>query len=73
VNTYVEKQISSIAFLLLGTQNGGIEQNQSLEIMNKYLSKCELPIEIGGYVEKCYHYLFYVKSCNNFQHLSIKS
>ncbi len=49
VNTYREKEITSIAFPLLGTQNGGIHQNESLEIMNKYLSQCELPIEIYMY------------------------
>jgi len=49
VDTYKEKEISSIAFPLLGTQNGGIPQNQSLEIMKKYLEECELPIEIYIY------------------------
>ncbi len=49
VDTYIEKKITSIAFPLLGTQNGGIPENQSLEIMNLYLHKCELPIEIYIY------------------------
>lgn len=49
VDTYKEKEISSIAFPLLGTQNGGIPQNQSLEMMQKYLEQCELPIEIYIY------------------------
>ncbi|MCC5654200.1 macro domain-containing protein [Nostoc sp. XA013] len=49
VDTYVEKEITSIAFPLLGTQNGGIPQDKSLEIMDKYLSKCELSIEIYIY------------------------
>jgi O-acetyl-ADP-ribose deacetylase (regulator of RNase III) len=49
VDTYIEKEITSIAFPLLGTQNGGIPQEQSLEIMNRYLGECELPIEIYIY------------------------
>ncbi|MBD2504117.1 macro domain-containing protein [Anabaena azotica] len=49
VDTYAEKKITSIAFPLLGAQNGGIPQNQALEVMNKYLGQCELPIEIYIY------------------------
>jgi O-acetyl-ADP-ribose deacetylase (regulator of RNase III) len=49
LNTYIEKEITSIAFPLLGSQHGGIPQGQSLEIMNKYLGECELPIEIYIY------------------------
>lgn len=49
VDFYIEKEITSIAFPLLGTQNGGIPEDVSLEIMNKYLVKCNLPIEIYIY------------------------
>ncbi|MEA5517039.1 macro domain-containing protein [Nodularia sp. UHCC 0506] len=49
VDTYIEKDIISIAFPLLGTQNGGIPQRESLEIMKRYLGECELPIEIYIY------------------------
>ncbi|KYC43042.1 Appr-1-p processing protein [Scytonema hofmannii PCC 7110] len=49
VDTYVEKRITSIAFPLLGTQNGGIPEEKSLEVMKKYLGQCDLPIEIYIY------------------------
>lgn len=49
VDTYREKEIISIAFPLLGTHNGGLPQNESLEIMNRYLGQCELSIEIYIY------------------------
>lgn len=46
INTYKEKGITSIAFPILGSRNGNIPENISLEIMQKYLCKIELPIEI---------------------------
>ena len=46
VNTYKEKEISSIAFPILGASNGGIPEEVSLKIMLKYLEKCDIPIEI---------------------------
>lgn len=46
VDTYKEKGITSIAFPLLGTQNGGIPTDESLAIMQKYLSHCDIPVEI---------------------------
>lgn len=49
VDTYREKEITSIAFPLLGTQHGGIPQEKSLEIMKNYLERCDLPIEIYIY------------------------
>jgi O-acetyl-ADP-ribose deacetylase (regulator of RNase III) len=49
VDTYREKKITSIAFPLLGTQHGGIPQEESLEIMKSYLERCELPIQIYIY------------------------
>ena len=49
VDTYIEKGITSIAFPLLGAQNGGIPEDESLEIMKKYLSQCDLPVEIYIY------------------------
>lgn len=49
VDTYKEKEITSIAFPLLGTQNGGIPEEQSLEIMKQYLEHCNLPVEIYLY------------------------
>ncbi|GAB3816661.1 hypothetical protein GCM10028895_12070 [Pontibacter rugosus] len=47
--TYKEKNISSIAFPLLGTHNGGLEREDVKCTMIKHLSKCDIPIEIYDY------------------------
>lgn len=44
--TYKQRGITSIAFPLLGASNGGIEPQVSLQIMNRYLRKCEIPVTI---------------------------
>lgn len=49
VNTYKEKRITSIAFPLLGSSHGGLTQEQSLSIMQKYLSQCDIEIEIWNF------------------------
>lgn len=49
IDTYEEKGITSIAFPLLGANNGGLEKKQVLEIMTSYLSKCNIPVEIYEY------------------------
>jgi O-acetyl-ADP-ribose deacetylase (regulator of RNase III) len=49
VDTYKEKGITSIAFPLLGANNGGLDKDRVLSIMNHYLSKCDIPIEIYIY------------------------
>lgn len=49
VSAYKEKGITSIAFPLLGANNGGLEAEKVLTIMQKYLSQCEIPIEIYQY------------------------
>lgn len=49
LDTYNEKGIKSIAFPLLGASNGGIPEAVSLEIMYKYLEKCDAEIEIYHY------------------------
>jgi|JI10StandDraft_1071094.scaffolds.fasta_scaffold292028_1 O-acetyl-ADP-ribose deacetylase (regulator of RNase III) len=46
---YKERNITSIAFPLLGAQNGGIDPEQSLTTMKNYLSKCDIPVEIYEY------------------------
>lgn len=46
VDTYKEKEITSIAFPLLGASHGGLTQEQSLSTMKRYLSKCDIEIEI---------------------------
>lgn len=49
IQTYKEKKIQSIAFPLLGSQHGGIDGIRSLEIMESYLKRCEIPVEIYRY------------------------
>ena len=49
LDTYKEKGITSIAFPLLGTNNGGLDQNKVMDIMLTYLSKCDIPVEIYQY------------------------
>lgn len=46
VDTYKEKEITSIAFPLLGASHGGLTQEQSLSTMQRYLSQCDIEIEI---------------------------
>lgn len=46
INTYDKKDIKSIAFPLLGASRGGLEEEVSIEIMKKYLSKCNIKVEI---------------------------
>jgi len=49
VDTYKEKNIKSIAFPLLGASHGGLEKEQSYSIMHKYLSGCDIDIEIWDF------------------------
>lgn len=49
VDTYQEKGITSIAFPMLGTHNGGLDKEEVLSIMKHYLSQCNIPIEIYDY------------------------
>lgn len=46
VDTYKEKEITSIAFPLLGASHGGLTKEQSLSTMQRYLSQCDIEIEI---------------------------
>lgn len=46
MQTYKEKGITSIAFPLLGAQKGGINPEESLEIMTSYLKNCDIDVEI---------------------------
>lgn len=47
--TYQGKGIQSIAFPLLGATNGGIPEEESLAVMQQYLSQCDIPVEIYRY------------------------
>jgi O-acetyl-ADP-ribose deacetylase (regulator of RNase III) len=49
VETYEKKGITSIAFPLLGTHNGGLDIEEVKSLMNKYLGKCSIDIEIYDY------------------------
>ncbi|QFZ54513.1 macro domain-containing protein [Oceanihabitans sp. IOP_32] len=49
-STYKDQGITSIAFPLLGTHNGGLDKDTVLNLMEEYLSKCEIDIEIYEYV-----------------------
>lgn len=46
VDTYKQKNITSVAFPLLGADKGGIPAQKSQSIMEKYLSKCDIDVEI---------------------------
>ena len=49
VDTFKQKDIQSIAFPLLGTDKGGIPQDESLLIMTSYLKEIDLDVEIYKY------------------------
>lgn len=49
--TYKKKGIKSIAFPLLGAQNGGLEKNQSIALLQKYLIDIDIPVEVYQYKE----------------------
>jgi len=46
VKSYKEKNLESVAFPILGASKGGIDPEISLTIMGKYLSACDIPIEV---------------------------
>lgn len=49
VDTYEKRGITSIAFPLLGTHNGGLDTNKVRKLMTEYLGKCNIDIEIYDY------------------------
>lgn len=49
VETYKEKGITSVAFPLLGANNGGLDGEKVMQIMQDYLSQCDIPVEIYQY------------------------
>lgn len=49
VDTYEKKGIASIAFPLLGTHNGGLDTDEVTKLMDEYLGKCNIEIEIYDY------------------------
>ena len=49
VETYEQRRIQSIAFPILGSQNGKIRESESVAIMARYLYRCDVDIEIYCY------------------------
>ena len=47
--TYKAKGVTSIAFPLLGTHNGGLDREEVKLLLIKHLSKCDIPIEVYDY------------------------
>ncbi len=48
-DSYMDHGITSIAFPLLGAHNGGLDRNEVYQLMNSYLSRCEIAVEIFEY------------------------
>ena len=44
--TYSKRRMTSVAFPVLGSRNGKIDESTSLEIMKKHLGQCDIKIEI---------------------------
>ncbi|EKY03195.1 macro domain protein [Porphyromonas catoniae F0037] len=49
LDRYEEKGITSIAFPMLGTANGGLRTDEVLSLMVHYLSQCRIPVVIYQY------------------------
>lgn len=49
MDTYQARGITSVAFPLLGAQNGGLRADESLALMLHYLGQCSIPVEIYEY------------------------
>ena len=58
VDTYKDKGITSIAFPLLGTHNGGLDKEEVLALMKRYLNQCDIPIEVYEYNQSASDDLF---------------
>lgn len=49
LSVYKEKNITSIAFPVLGGLNGGLDSDEVVRLMNEKLSGCDIPVEIYRY------------------------
>lgn len=58
LETYNEKGITSIAFPVLGASKGGINENVALNVMVRFLSQANIPIEIYKYDPYAYDDLY---------------
>jgi O-acetyl-ADP-ribose deacetylase (regulator of RNase III)/transcriptional regulator with XRE-family HTH domain len=54
VETYKDKGITSIAFPMLGALNGGLDPDRVIDLMQQYLSSCDIPIEVYEYDGQAY-------------------
>ena len=58
LETYKQKNIISIAFPLLGAQNGGLDPERVKQLMKTFLSKCDIPVEVYEYASDAADDLF---------------
>lgn len=49
VATYRDKGITSVAFPALGASNGGLNEDDVITLMWRYLVECDIPVEIYRY------------------------
>ena len=52
MDTYREQRIESIAFPVLGSQNGGLDEARVIDLMREALQGCEIPVDIYRYDPK---------------------
>ena len=52
MDTYRERGIESIAFPVLGSQNGGLCEARVIDLMRKALQECKIPVDIYRYDPK---------------------
>lgn len=52
MDTYRERGIESIAFPVLGSQNGGLCGTRVIDLMRKALQECKIPVDIYRYDPK---------------------
>ena len=70
-STYKDQKITSVAFPLLGTHNGGLDKDTVLNLMEEYLGKCEIDIEIYEYFPEAVDDL-YEQFASNWSRLSLE-
>lgn len=52
MDTYREQGIESIAFPVLGSQNGGLDEARVIDLMREALQGCKIPVDIYRYDPK---------------------
>lgn len=70
-STYKDQGITSVAFPLLGTHNGGLDKQTVLYLMEEYLGECKINIEIYEYVPEAIDDL-YEDFASNWSKLSLE-